>query len=307
MNHWAARRPLSVWIGLGITLVIWAGALWATWQLSTQLTGPPRMWPLTPSVFGVFLIAILGLILGGVLAYRTISALSLNYRIDRNAVTVRWLGNQAVIPMDRIQAVEIGLRAGARLPWFGTRVFGYKRGVGRVDSGEAVHLFATGSLHDAVTLVLPQSTYVITPVQRDAFVQEIEDRRGLGVVQSQSESVIRTTRVSYPFWTDRLVRMCFMIGFLLNLGLWGLISIRYTELAEFIYLRFDVTGAPIDLFPREQLLALPLIGLLTWLVNIGIGLVIYRMSRIGTLLLLIGASIIQVLLAVAIGNIVLVG
>ncbi len=305
MNRWAARRPFSVWGGLLLTVAMWAAAGWAAVQLADQLAGAPRDWPLTLRSFGLLVAVLIGLSLGAILFYRALSALLMRYQVDRNAVTVHWLGNRAVIPMDRIAAVTVGAPP-MRLPWFGARLLGYNRGSGTTADGATVHLFAPGPLKEAVAVTLANgSIYVIAPAQRDSFVQEVEGRRGLGVVQGQAEGVVRTTRVSYPFWTDGLVRLMLMLGLLLNLALWGILSTRYSQIAALVSLRFDATGAAIGVVSREQLLALPLIGLLVWLANTAISLAVYRSSRVGALLLLIGSSVIQGLLAVALGYVML--
>lgn len=298
MNRWAARRSISVWFGFLVVLALWAGATWAIITLSAQLQGPPNNWPLTLRSFGLLVAALAGLSLGGLLLYHILSALSLHYRIDRNAVTIHWLGNTAVVPMNRITGVDIGVKA-QRLPSIFLRLFGYRRGTGRTIQGMPLYLFSTTRLSNAVLLTTTSSVYAISPAKRDAFVQEVEGRRGLGIVQSQTEGVLRTTRVSYPFWTDRTVRLCLMIGLGLNLALWGILSTRYTYLDALVALRFDGTGTAIGSVPREQILALPLLGLLAWLANAGLGVGIYRLSRVGAVLLLVGAIVVQSLLAVS--------
>lgn len=298
MNRWRARRPLGVWLGLIVVLALWSGAVWATLRLSNQLSGPPQNWPLTLGLFGLTLGALAAFALGGVLLYRVLSALTLSYRIDRNAVTIHWLGNTAVVPMNRIEAVEIGVQA-RRLPNFLARSFGYRRGTGETTAGTPLFLFSTAPLGQSVTLVTNASSYVISPANRDAFVQEVEDRRNLGIVQGQSEGVVRTSRLSYAFWTDPGVRLCLALGLLFNLGLWAALSARYTGLSETVALRFDATGTIVGNVPREQILVLPLIGLLAWLANAGLGVGVYRLSRVGAMLLLVGTIVVQSLLAVS--------
>ena len=298
MNRWRARRPLGVWLGLIVVLALWAGAVWATLYLADQLSGPPQNWPLTLSLFGLTLATLAGFALGGVLLYRVLSALTLSYRIDRNAVTIHWLGNTAVVPMNRIAAVEIGVQA-RRLPNLLARSFGYRRGVGETAAATPLFLFSTAPLDQSVILATDSSSYVISPANRDTFVQEVEDRRNLGIVQGQSEGVLRTSRLSYAFWTDNVVRLCLLLGLLFNLVLWGVLSARYTGLSETVALRFDATGTIVGNVPREQILVLPLIGLLAWLANAGLGVGVYRLSRVGAVLLLVGTIVVQSLLAVS--------
>lgn len=303
MNRWAARRSLGIWVGLLLVVALWGGAVWAGMSLAGQLQGSPKDWPLTLESFGLLLAALGGFSFGGIGLYRALSALTLYYRIDRNAVTIHWLGNTAVVPMDRITAVDIGVKA-QRLPTIFSRSFGYRRGTAWSADDTPVYLFATTALPQTVILYTSSSAYAISPAKRDAFVQEVEGRRGLGIVQGQTEGVVRTTRVSYPFWTDRTVRACLALGLVLNLALWGILSSRYTQLAETVALRFDATGSPVSSVSREQVLALPLIGLLAWLANAGLGVGIYRLSRVGTVLLLVGAIVIQSLLAVSLLGII---
>ncbi|HEY1012163.1 MAG TPA: PH domain-containing protein [Herpetosiphonaceae bacterium] len=304
MNRWSSARSLGVWLSVLLMLGLWAGAAVAAQTLAAQLAGPPGAWPITLRSFGLLLATLAGLSLGGVLLYRILSAWTLHYQIDRNAVTIRWLGNSWVVPMDRIAAIEVGLER-ARLPLLGALSFGYRRGVGRTAEGEPLHLFSAAPLSRSVILRTSGAAYAISPANRDAFVQEVEGRRGLGVVQSQAEGVARTKLVSYPFWTDRLVRGLLGAGLLFNLLLWAILSWRYAMLPPEVALRFDASGSAVGVAPREQLLALPLIGLLVLLANAAVGVWVHRFLRIGALLLLIGALMSQLLLAVSLLGVML--
>lgn len=298
MNRWRARRPWGIWLGLLLALVAWAGAGWASLTVSRRLAGPPSDWPLTLGIFGLVVLTLTGFVVGGVVLYRVLSALTLHYRIDRNAVTIHWLGNTAVVPMNRIAGVTIGVQA-SRLPTMLARSFGYRRGIGRTADGTPLVLFSTAPLAQSIVLTTDTSAYVVSPHNRDGFVQEIEERRNLGIVQGQQEGVVRTSRLSYAFWTDPGIRISLALGLLFNLLLWAVLSARYTTLSDVLALRFDATGTIVGTVPREQILALPLIGLLVWLANAGLSMAVYRLSKVGAILLLVGAIVGQCLLAVS--------
>lgn len=299
MNRWKAKRSITVWLGLFGLLLAVAGTAWSGVQLATFLRGAPNQWTINVTTFGWWLGLIGGILLSGTLLYRVISALTLYYQVDRNAVTVHWFGNTSTIPMHAITAVssETTLKQAAPL-W--RRLTGFVTGNGRTTNDQPLTFFSTASMKDAVLLQTANTSYVISPIKRDEFISEVEGRRNLGIVQLQQEGMVASRRVAYDFWADRGVRQSVALAFMLNLVLWGLVAWRYPNLASDIAMRFDANGTTMGVVPRPQILLLPLLGLLAWLVNLAFGVAMYRLSRVGALLLQVGAIIAQLLLIVAV-------
>lgn len=303
MRRWKPKFALGLWVGLLLLLAALVGAGYVGFRFAQTLTRAPNEWPVNLSLYGDLLLLIGLLLLVGLLAYRVIGGFTLVYEMDRNGVYVRWLGNRAVIPLSQIERVDIGA-AGARMPWRPVQGIGYYWGQGRTAGGQQMHLFSTRSPQKALLIKTSGDAYAISPREQDAFVQDLEQRRKLGVVKPLT-SRIETGRIfSYAFWNDPLVRWTLLLAFGLNLLLLGWLAAQYPDLAATIEMRFNAAGQVAELRPRHQVLFLPLAALLLSLLNTGIGMTLYRREPSGARLLTLASVVIQVLFGVAIAGVV---
>src|SRR5215216_5804210 len=108
MRRWKPQSSLGRWIALLLMLAALAGAAALGLRLSQTLAGPPEDWPVTLQLYWQ-IVGLLGLlVLVGALAYRTLAAWTLSYELDRNGLYIIWLGNRAVVTLDKIQSVDLG-------------------------------------------------------------------------------------------------------------------------------------------------------------------------------------------------------
>src|SRR5689334_4458612 len=116
MRSWKPQPSLGRWIGLallvGMLIAAGASGMW----LGQALIGPPESWQINLDLYWRALLFLAALLLAGVLAYRVASAFTLGYELDRNGLYILWLGNRAVVPLDQIQSVDVGVKA-RRLFW----------------------------------------------------------------------------------------------------------------------------------------------------------------------------------------------
>ena len=104
---------------------------------------------------------------------------------------------------------------------------------------------------------------------------------------------------SHPLWSDRLGLGLLLLGVVLNLALFAVLSWRFADLPADMPLHFDVLGQPDRIGPRSALLTLPMLGLLSWTINGLVGLWQYQRQRLAAYLLWAGASVVQMLAWVA--------
>lgn len=263
-------------------------------QLARALSGPPEVWQVNLAVYGQLLGLVGLLLLAGALAYRAASAFTLGYELDRNGLYVTWLGNRAVIPLERIQSVDLGV-VPARVPWRLVQGIGYYWGRGRTADGRRLHLFSTQPMARALVIYTPEEAFAISPADHEAFVQDLEQRRNLGATKPLAATFQPSRIFLYDFWNDTTVRILLVIAFALNLAVLGVLAARYPLLEPLIRMRFDAAGQVSDLRPRHQVLFLPLAAFGLSLFNTVLGLLIYRAQPIGARLLQ-GASVLAQLL-----------
>lgn len=298
MRRWKPVPSARLWLGVALLVacLIGAGALLA--RLALALLRPPEQWPVDASLFIELLGLELLLLLGGAVAYRVIGAFTLAYGVDRNGLYIFWLGNRAVVPLQRIEGIEGGVTASLG-PRAALQSIGYYHGRVRLPEGRLVHRFSTQPLSRSLVVHTSEDSYAISPQDADAFVQELEQRRRLGAIQQLSQGVEVGRTFFYAFWDDRVVRRALLFTLLLNLALLGWLMTIYPALPALLDMRTDQIGEAAIFRPRHQVLFLPLAGAVVALLNIGLGLSLYGREPAGARLLQVASIVTQILFAVA--------
>jgi hypothetical protein len=265
--------------------------------------GPPQTWQIDLAIYGRLLAVLALLVVAGALAYRVAAALTLSYDLDRNGLYINWLGNRAVVPLDQIYNVDLGL-AGERLRWRMLQWIGYRWGQGQTADGKRLHLFATQPLPRALVIYTAGEAYAISPADHEAFVQDLEQRRNLGATKSLVPTIEESRIFLYAFWNDRTVRVLLLLALGLNLIMLAVLAARYPLLGPTVPMRFNAVGQVAEPRPRHQVLFLPLAALGLALLNTTIGLVFYRRQQLGARLLQGASIVVQILFGIAVATII---
>jgi hypothetical protein len=272
-------------------------------RIGLALDRPPAEWAINLGLYLQLLIGLALLLAAGILAYRVAATITLAYGVDRNGFYIFWLGNRAVVPLAQIESVESGVSmpedAGSL-----ARSIGYYHGRIRLPEGRIAQRFTTVPLAQALILHTPGESFVISPKDPEAFVQELEQRRRIGVIQQLVTGVDVGRMFFYAFWEDQVVRAALLAAVGLSLLLVGWLATIYPSLPAMIDLRTDAAGVASALRPRHQVLFLPLAAVAVLLINTGFGLSLYRRTPVGARLLQVASALAQILFAVAILTIV---
>jgi hypothetical protein len=294
MRRWNSQPSIGRWIAIALLIIVLLVCGLVGARLAQAFNGPPETWEIDLTVYGLVVGLIGLLLLAGTLAYRAASAFTLAYELDRNGLYIVWLGNRAVVPLERIQSVDLGVLP-ARMPWRIVQGVGYYGGQGRTADGRRLHVFSTQPLARALVIYTPEDAYAISPADHEAFVQDLEQRRNLGATKPLAAAFEPGRMFLYDFWNDSTVRVLLLVVFALNLLALGVLAARYPLLEPMIRMRFDAAGQVSDLRPRHQVLFLPLAAFGLSLFNLVAGLLIYRSQQVGARLLQ-GASVVAQLL-----------
>jgi hypothetical protein len=301
MRRWKPQPSARLWVAIATLILAAVGATLFLVQLGVALARPPAAWPIDGTLFLRALAGLILLLLTGAIGYRVAAAFSLAYAVDRNGLYIFWLGNRAVVPLQAIEHIEIGLQTPGTDAGLS---FGYFHGPVRLPEGRTLHRFSTVPIKQALVLHTATDAYAISPQESDAFVQDLEQRRRIGAIQQLVPGVEVGRAFFYAFWEDPTVRWALGVAAVLNLALLGWLMTRYPELPALIEMRSDAAGAALALAPRHQILFLPLAGVVLGLLNTGLGLTLYGREPVGARLLQIASAGIQLLFAVAILTIV---
>lgn len=302
MRRWLPYASLNRWIGAVLLVLALLAASSMGLQLARIFAVPPATWPFGFALYGQIVLFLGLLILCGALAYRVAAAFTLSYYLDRNGLYINWLGNRAVVPLDQISHVDVGL--GSVGSWNPLNGIGYYSGQQRLDDGRIVHRFATARANRCLVIHTDEALYAISPSDTEEFVQDLEQRRNLGAAKVLTAVVEPGRMFLYAFWHDRTVRTLLLVAFAINILMLGMLAARYPDLAPMIEMRYNASGEVTGLRPRYDALFLPMAAFLLSLINTVFGLLLYRQQQLGSRLLQGASVMVQILFAVAIATII---
>jgi hypothetical protein len=291
--------------------------------------------PVGPASFVLGLSVVVSLPLLALLAYRVFGFFNLAYELDPEALTIVWAGIRQVIPLSAIRDVITGeeltrrkrQEAGSgRLascvlhPTSCLRWVGYYVGYEELESIGPTLLYATRPLTEQVLLLTDGLAFGLSPADPQGFLVDLEAHRKLSTAATEEQggrgastpssqlrvegvTTLRWPVLELPLWEDRWLHALLGLAMALNAALFAYICVRYQSLPALIPLHFDALGEPDRIGPRGDLFWLPAIGLLVLGANAVLGALLHARERLAAHLLLAAAVLEQLLLAVAIWNI----
>ena len=231
-----------------------------------------------------------------VLAYQTLSCLTLVYHVDRNGVIVRWAGTEQLIPIRDIQRIVPGAQLGKPIVRRrGLRWPGHERGVGQVPGIGRTRFLATRPLDEQLLLIAPGLAIGISPRDANGFQHAFQARRELGPNRLLEAETRPAGWSTWRLWRDETAWVLLGAAAVINLGLFGYLATRYPNLDAQLPLHFTSMGQADRIGPKLELFDLPIIGLIILGTNLILGLILYKRERAGSYLLWGSAATAQAL------------
>lgn len=260
--------PRQRGLALHITLTIVLGsisliALWLTFQTQVGM------------LFAVYVLLFFAMgIPTPILAYRAYALTRANYLLDRNSLRLIWGLRVEDIPLTDVEWVRpvAGLMAPISLPWF--RLPGGILGVTRQPDIGRVEFLAS----EAGTLLLvatARQIFAISPENPAAFAAAFQKTIEMGSLQPAQGRSQYPTFVVVRAWDLPQVRFFWLAGSFLNIGLlvWVSMLIPTVQRAP---LGFGPAGLPLEPVAASQLILLPFLSILIFIVSWLAGLFFYR-------------------------------
>ncbi|MEZ4730924.1 MAG: PH domain-containing protein [Caldilineaceae bacterium] len=200
------------------------------------------------------------------LLYRTWGIFTLEYWIDRNAVTIRWANVRQIIPLATIQQiVQGGIQDSDKLRWVHWPA-PYVRAAYSPDLNE-VTLYATQPLSQCLLLDTGEAVFAISPTPQAEFLEILQERFRMGAVQALQPSRTRTSTLARLFGSTQVGPLLLGLGLLGVLTLFGVLMVQFPDLPNPLPTRYSPDGLPEIVRDKQVLFRLPVIGLFAWLVN----------------------------------------
>jgi hypothetical protein len=284
------------WRGLvALLMLLVMDLLLARWAIIRPIDG-------FTFILGLFvLVSILAL---GYIGFRTVGTFTLQYSIDRDAVTLVWGPTRQIVPLGTVRRIVRNPASrphGTAQPWHWPcphRRRYFCEGLGFVNA------YATRSLTEQIILETDEESYGISPQDPDGFIQALQERYALGVVRPLRAELQRPPLWTWRLWRDRNALFLIGAGLVSAVLMFGIFCFRLPDLSSDLPFHFDVNGLPDRIGPKTGLVALPAIALLAWVVNLVAGVLVYRrVQQHGAYLLWGGALAVQMIAALALFNI----
>lgn len=223
-----------------------------------------------------------------VLVYRLYALGRANYQLDRNTLRLMWGMRVEEIPVSEIEWLRPvqGLVAPLTLPFF--RLPGSILGLTRqADIGEVEFL---ASESDSLLLVAtPRRVFAISPENPAAFAaafQKIIEMGSLTPGKGRSEF---PSFVVGRAWESMPARSLWLAGLFLNIGSLVWVSLLIPT-AQQVPLGFGPGGVPLQAVPAAQLILLPFLSIVLFVVGWLLGVFFYRRADQQVLSLTLWAS-----------------
>lgn len=261
--------------------------------------------PVSWLTFVLGLLALAALLVSLLLVYWLWGLLNASYAMDRNAVTIRWGGNQHQIPLASVREVHSGaelqrarLRRGFQWP-------GHFVGLGEAAEIGPILFYATTALDRQVIIRTEELAYAISPADLEGFLAAFRERLEMGATQEVVEQSSHPVFLDWAIWKDWLALSVLGGSALLLLLLVGLLCWRYPFLPPEIALRFNEAGEVLLTASAAHIFYLALIGAIFLAFNTTLGFLLYLRERVASYFLWIGDLVLQAGLWVAVMTIFL--
>jgi hypothetical protein len=260
---------------------------------------------LRQAVGGTFVLLLLGALLLfaplPLLSYQAYALLRARYQFDRDGLHLRWGMRAEDIPLEEVEwARPAGdLPTHIPSPWPGLP--GALSGSVTVEGVGPVEFMAAERAR-LVLVATRHKIYAISPEDPQAFLRAFQEAFEMGsLARIPAQSVLPAAYLA-QVWGDLVARWLLITGALLSVLLLVSISLVIPG-RTLVSMGFYPDGRVLPSAPAAQLLLLPVLGMMFFIVDLGVGLFFYRSpayrilgyivwgSSIATSLLLAGAAV----------------
>src|SRR5215213_4546225 len=269
VGHFPPAKQLGM-ILHGLIIIALAGAsIWGFVNLTNAQVGPMFVSYLLTGLLAFAPIPFLG--------YRAYALFKADYYIDRDSLAILWGLRVEDIPLTDIEWVRpaTDLTHPLSLPRF--RLPGAVLGTRRHPDLGAVEFIAS-SARNLILIATSKHVFAISPRDAASLVRTFARATEMGsLMPTEAKSVYPSFLITQA-WESPIARFLWMSGILLNLGLIVWVGILIPSLSQ-IPFGFDPFGVPNEVASSTQLILLPLVSSLLFVIGATAGLYFYRWDR----------------------------
>jgi hypothetical protein len=275
---------------VGVSLLLVVALLFKGLSMEARLA---QLGPLVGACFFAGLAAVYG--------YWTWGCSSLSYRVDRDALSIRWGGVRQIVPIDSIErlipAAESESPSIEGVNWLGHHV-------GRADVdelGEVLFYTTHRTMAEVLYVQTPAQTYAISVPDPVFFAQTVQSNQAQGPLEEQRQSVQRSGIAAQSFWLDEQALVLSGLLIASFFVVLGYVLQSYPDLNQSVPLRFPSLGGIVRVADKSALLDIPRTGAGFLALNLVLAVALHGWERmVAHVLLLTGIALQLVLLVAAI-------
>jgi len=239
------------------------------------------------------------LALGLLFANWTWSLFSLTYRIEAEALTIRWGFRTVTIPISGIQRMVPGRTLDEAhvqgLNWWGCHV-----GTADVKRIGLAMFYSTHSSPDELLyLVTTGEAYALTVLDQAGFAEEIQARAAVAPLDDRPHRASATGIVALPLWRDRASLLALGLSALGCLVVAAYVFARYPGLPNVVEINFPAIEDVVRVGDKGELLRIAYLAAGIFVANGVLGLVLHARERAAGTWVLAGSGLLQLVLLTA--------
>ena len=227
-----------------------------------------------PIFFLTFIVSVGFLIPVAIVLYRIYGLIASRYQITRSAILLKWGLRSETIPLSDINWIRRPEEMTVEVPWPPLPMPGAYVGSVRTDDQSAIDFMAS-DVNKMIFIGTTDQIYGISPSDPELFFQGFERVLQMGTLSDAERMTIRPADWVTASYGNRIARYSLFLSLilLLLLSLW--IGFRITA-TETVRLGFTAAGTPNRPIPARNILILPVLAAVFWLVNLIFGIQLYK-------------------------------
>jgi hypothetical protein len=263
-------------LGLALHAITMLGfsalGVYGLWRASQAQIGPSFLLSLLPAILMIATVPRL--------AYQFYALWTGSYIVRRDGIRLRWGLRIQQIPIDEVEWVHTWEDLIKPLPLPVLRLPGAVTGVRHIpaaqSAGEASEVEYLASRSRGMILIgTARRIYAISPAEPEEFLYAYQRQTELGSITPLPAQSSYPRFLVSDVWNSRPARYLILAGALMGLALLAWISLSIPTRSQ-TALGFRPDGSPGDLVSAVQLLLLPVLNGLIWVVDLVVGLFFFR-------------------------------
>ena len=268
-GHFPPDRRLGLFIHATVIVVLVAVSAFGLVNLSRAQVGPFFVLYLLLSLLAFVPIPFLG--------YRAYALLRADYYIDRDSLAMLWGLRVEDVPLNDIEWVRPASDLTRPLLLPPLRLPGAILGTRRHPDLGLVEFIASNP-RNLILIATSKRIFAISPRNAAGLVQTFARATEMGSLTPTESKSVYPSFIITQAWDSPAARFLWISGILLNLGLIAWVSLLIPSLTQ-IPFGFNPFGAPNEIVASTQLILLPLVSGLMFIVGLTSGLYFYRWDR----------------------------